>query len=113
MGCSHWCSSKPDKTNVCICVGLKRTVNPVLTLDKFSIPKVEDLLSTLAGDKIFSKIDFSHAYQQLTLSDESKQYVIINTQKDLFHYTYLSSLQKDQLAMLLVHCLKQKRTTAK
>ena len=81
MGFSHCCSSKPDITNVCICEGLKQTVNAVLTLDKCPIPKVEDLLSTLAGGKIFSKIEFSHAYQRLPLADESKQYVIILLKK--------------------------------
>ena len=80
---------KPDKTNVRICGDFKQTVNPVSTLDKYPVPKVEDLFSTLAGDKIFSKIDLSHAYQQLPLAVESKQYVVINTQKGLFRYTRL------------------------
>ena len=47
--------------NVCICGDFKQTVNPVSALDKYPIPKVEDLFSTLAGDKIFSKINLSQA----------------------------------------------------
>ena len=47
------------------------------------------MFSTLAGGKIFSKIDLSHAYKQLPLADELKQYVVINTQKGLFRYTRL------------------------
>jgi len=50
---------KPDKTNICICGDFKQTVNPVSTLDKYPILKVEDLFSTLAGGKVFSKIDLS------------------------------------------------------
>ena len=80
---------KLDKTNVWICGDFQQTVNPVSALDKYPIPKVEDLFSTLAGGKVFSKIDLSQAYQQLPLADESKQYVIINTHKGLFHYTRL------------------------
>ena len=80
---------KPDKTNVRICGDFKQTVNPVSTLDKYPIPKVEDLFSTLAGGKVFSKINLSQAYQQLPLADESKQYVVINTHKGLFRYTRL------------------------
>ena len=80
---------KPDKYNVRICGDFKQTINPVSTLDKYPIPKVEDLFSTLAGGKIFCKIDLSQAYQQLPLADESKQYVVINTQKGLFRYTRL------------------------
>ena len=60
-----------------------------LTLDKYPIPKVVDLFSTLAGGKVFSKIDLSQAYQQLPLADKSKQYVVINTHKGLFRYTRL------------------------
>ena len=80
---------KPDKTNVSICGDFKQTINPVLTLDKYPIPKVVDLFSTLAGGKVFSKIDLSQAYQQLPLADKSKQYVVINTHKGLFRYTRL------------------------
>ena len=76
---------KPDKVNVRICGDFKQTVNPV----KYPIPKIEDLLSTLAGGKVFSKIDLSQAYQQLPLADESKKYVVINTHKGLFRYTRL------------------------
>ena len=91
---SEWASPivsvlKPDKINVRICRDFKQTVNPASTLDKYPIPKIEDLFATLAGGKIFSKIDLSQAYQQLPLADESKQYVVINTHKGLFHYTRL------------------------
>ena len=91
---AEWAASivsvlKPDKVNVRICGDFKQTVNPVSTLDKYPIPKIEDLFSTLAGGKVFSKIDLSQAYQQLPLADESKKYVIINTHKDLFRYTRL------------------------
>ena len=64
-------------------------MNPVSTLDKYPIPKIEDLFSTLAGGKVFSNIDLSQAYQQLPLADESKQYVVINTHKGLFRFTRL------------------------
>ena len=53
-------------------------------LDKYPIPKVEDLFAKLAGGKTFTKLDLSQAYQQLPLDKESKKYVVINTQKGLF-----------------------------
>ena len=83
------------KVNVRICGDFKQTVNQVSKLDNYPIPKVEDfpkvedLFSTLAGGKVFSKIDLSQAYQQLPLEEESKNYVIINTHKGLFRYTRL------------------------
>ena len=86
MGCSHCCSPQTRQNNVHICGDFKQTVS---ALDKYPIPKIEDLFSTLAGGKVFSKIDLSPAYQQLPLADESKQYVVVNTHKDLFRYSRL------------------------
>ena len=34
-------------------------------------------------------MDLSHAYQQLQLDDQSKDFVVINTHKGLFRYTRL------------------------
>ena len=60
-----------------ICGDFKVTVNKVAKRDMYPLPKVEDLLSTLAGGKSFSKLYLSHAYQQLHLSEESKPLVTI------------------------------------
>ena len=79
---------KPDGT-LRICGDYKVTVNKVSTLDKYPIPKIDDLFATLAEGKSFTKLDMSHAYQQVLLDDESKQYVTINTHKGLFRYNRL------------------------
>lgn len=70
-----------------MCGDFKHTINPVSKLDRYPIPKVKNLFAKLAGRKSFTKIDLSQAYQQLVLGDESKQYVVISTQKGLFCYT--------------------------
>ena len=79
---------KSDKSSVRICGDFKVTVNPVVTLDKYPIPRVEDLFAQLAGGKMFTKLDLSQAHQQLPLDEELKSYVVINTHKGLFHYPY-------------------------
>ena len=66
-----------------------RQLIPVSKLDKYPILKVEDLFATLAGGRVFSKIDLSQAYQQLPLDEESQKLVVINTQKGLFKYARL------------------------
>lgn len=43
----------------------------------------------LAGGKRSTKLDLSHAYQQLTLDVELMQYVTINTHRGLSRYTRL------------------------
>ena len=80
---------KADKSSVCICGDFRQTINPVLKLDRYPIPKIEDLFATLSKGKSFTKLDLSQAYQQLPLEEESKQFVVINTTKGLFRYNRL------------------------
>ena len=70
---------KADKESVRICGDFKQTINPVSKLDRYPIPKVEDLFAKLSGGKTFTKLDLSQAYQQLLLDDDSKKYAVINT----------------------------------
>ena len=79
---------KPDG-RIRICGDYRITVNQVVQRDEHPIPKIDDLFSSLAGGKLFSKLDLSHAYQQLLLEEESKQYFTINTHRGLFRYNRL------------------------
>ena len=80
---------KPNGT-IRVCGDYKVTVNKAVKLDSYPIPKLEDLFSSLAGGKVFSKLDMSQAYCQLKLQDSSKQYTVINTHRGLFQYNRLS-----------------------
>ena len=80
---------KEDRKSVRLCGDFKQTINPVSKLDHYPLPKIEDLFATLAGGKSFTKLDLSQAYQQLTLDEASKKFVVINTPKGLFQYTRL------------------------
>ena len=80
---------KCDKTSVRICGDFSTMVNPVNKLDRYPIIKSSDLFVKLGKGKFFSKLDLSHAYQQLPLDSELKKYVVINTHKGLFRYTRL------------------------
>ena len=91
---SEWASPivpvlKKDKESVRICGDFKQTVNPVARLDRYPIPKVDDLFTSLGGGKVFSKIDLLQAYQQVPLEENSRKVVVINTHKGLFRYTRL------------------------
>ena len=46
--------------------------------EPLGIPRVEDLLATLAGGKSFTKLNMSQAYQQLVLDEDL---VVVNTQR--------------------------------
>ena len=73
-----------------ICGDYKQTTNSVARADAYPLPRVEDILASLAGGKSFSKLDLAHAYQQLVLDEESKKYTTINTEKGLYQYRPLA-----------------------
>ena len=80
---------KGDGKSIRICGDFKLTVNRASKLDRYPIPKIEDLFATLAGGKAFSKLDMSQAYQQLLLEESSKKYTVVNTHRGLFQYNRL------------------------
>ena len=69
-----------------ICGDYKVTINPVMNIDQHPLLKLHDLFATLAGGKIFSKIDLTHAYQQMPLDQDSQKLVTINTHRGLYQY---------------------------
>ena len=70
-----------------ICGDFKQTVNPVLQIDKYPIPNIDDLYSKVSGGRHFTRLDLSDAYLQVTLDKESQKLTTINTNKGLFMYT--------------------------
>nr|XP_033495922.1 uncharacterized protein K02A2.6-like [Epinephelus lanceolatus] len=79
---------KPD-TRARICGDYKLTVNKVSPIEQYPIPKMEDMIACLTGGEKYTKLDMSHAYQQIVLEEESRKYVTVNTHKGLFTYTRL------------------------
>ena len=72
-----------------LCGDYKVTCNPMLEVDKYPLPKPDDLFATIAGGKSFTKIDLTNAYQQMILDEDSRDLVTINTHKGLSRYTKL------------------------
>ena len=75
--------------SVRICGDYKLTVNQAAQLDQYPLPRIEDLFARVSGGKHFSKLDIAHAYQQIALEEDSKQYVTINTHRGLYRYNRL------------------------
>ena len=72
-----------------LCGDYKVTINRASKIDKYPLPRIDDLLTTLAGGKRFSKLDLAHAYLQVPLDLDSKKFTTINTHKGLYQYTRL------------------------
>ena len=72
--------------SVRLCGDYKVTVSSIAQNE---VPQIEELFTAVAGGKIFSKLDLSHAYLQLQLDEALQEYVTINTHHGLYHYTIL------------------------
>ena len=76
--------------SVRICGDYKITINKASKLDNYPIPKSEDIYACLAGGQKFTKLDFSQAYQQMVVEEESREYLTVNTHRGLFQPTRLA-----------------------
>ena len=72
-----------------VCGDYKVTINQCVEKKVYPLPTTEDLFAQIAGGQIFSKLDMSQAYQQLTLDEDSKKLLVVNTPRGLFQYTRL------------------------
>ena len=64
-------------------------MNQVNDVEEYSLPTPEELFSTLSGGRIFSKLDLSQAYLQVSVDEASKPYLTVNTHRGLYVYNPL------------------------
>ena len=62
-----------------LCGDYKLTVHQATKLEQYAIPRIENLFLSLSGGQMYTKLDMSHAYQQVVLDEESHKYTTINT----------------------------------
>ena len=79
---------KPDKKSIRICADFKKLNNNLL-IDKYPLPKIDELMTELRAGNIFSTIDLKQAYLQIEVAEESRKYLVINTHKGLFNFKRL------------------------
>lgn len=77
------CIPKRDRS-VRICGDYNATINQWLDVDQYPLPKTQDLFSSLAGGKHFTKLNLTQAYTQIELDEKSKPFLTINTQRGLY-----------------------------
>ena len=79
---------KEDGT-IRVCGDYKVTANQAILVDSHPIPRIEELFTKMSGGVVFTKLDLSHAYLQLSLDETAKKYLVINTHKGLYEYNRL------------------------
>ena len=80
---------KKKNGDVRLCADFKVSINKYIDPQQHPIPSPTDLLSTLSGGQLFTKLDLRQAYTQLPLSSESQKYCVISTHRGLYAYTRL------------------------
>ena len=82
--------SNPEKNgDVRICVDT-RMANKAIDRERHPTPTVDDLIHTLNGATVFSKLDLRAGYHQLALAEESRYITTFATHKGLRRYARLN-----------------------
>ena len=71
--------------NVRICVDLKQ-LNKSVKKENFILPRVEEILATLDGSRVFSKMDANSGFWQIELEEESCRYTTFITPFRRFNF---------------------------
>lgn len=77
----EWCAGMvvaPKSTGVRICVDLTG-LNKSVKRETFPLPKVEEILATLRGSAVFSKMDANSGFWQIELEEKSRKYTTFIT----------------------------------
>ena len=80
---------KPNSDDVRICVDM-RSPNKCIKQERHPMPTADELISSLHGANIFSKIDLNVGYNQLSLAEESRHLTTFSTHRGLCCYTHLN-----------------------
>jgi hypothetical protein len=72
-----------------ICIDCKMTINKVSKSEHYPLPRIDDIFANLSNCNYFCVLDLTGAYQQVLVSEKSREYITINTHKRLFRYTRL------------------------
>ena len=79
----------PKKSDVRICV-VMWMANTAINRERHPTPTIDDLIHTLNGATVFSKLDLRARYHQLTLAPESRYITTFATHKGLHRYARLN-----------------------
>ncbi|XP_064469988.1 uncharacterized protein K02A2.6-like [Ornithodoros turicata] len=76
--------------SVRLCGDYRTTLNQVLEVEKYPLPRFDEIFAALAGGKYFSKIDLNRAYLQVEVDEQSSRYLTLNTHKGLYKVNRLA-----------------------
>lgn len=72
-----------------VCMDGSKTINPYIESNHYPIPLIDELLAGKTNAKRFVVLDLKGAYQQLSVNENTKKLLAINTIKGLYAYKRL------------------------
>ncbi|GAB0092892.1 uncharacterized protein DMENIID0001_079420 [Sergentomyia squamirostris] len=78
-----------DGIEIRICGDFSVTINKHIETEHYPLPQIEELLAMIAGAGSFCSVDMKSAFQQIKVSESSREFLTINTPKGLFRYKRL------------------------
>ncbi|XP_055622171.1 uncharacterized protein K02A2.6-like [Toxorhynchites rutilus septentrionalis] len=75
--------------SVRICMDCKVTWNKVICNEHYPLPNINDVFANMSGYKYFAKLDLQGAYMQITVTEKSQKFLVVNTHKGLYAFTRL------------------------
>ena len=93
MEFSQWAAPtvyvKKESKEIRLCADSSTGLNAVLRDYHYPLPSPEEVFTKLKGGKIFSKVDVSDAYLQISVEENSLKLLCINTNRGVFKFKRL------------------------
>ncbi|CAI9720228.1 Hypothetical predicted protein [Octopus vulgaris] len=67
-------------------IDYSETINKYTQPDTYPLPKIDELVNTIAKYKVYSTIDLRSAYYQIPLLEKDRQFTAFETDGKLWHY---------------------------
>ena len=64
-------------------------LNAITVPDRYPTPNLYDFASNICGSKVFSKLDFHKAYNQIRVASEDVKKTALTTRLGLFEFLYM------------------------
>ena len=89
---TDWCSpiviARKPNGSIRMCTDL-RNLNRAVLRPLYQIPSIDDVLSTVRGSEVFSKLDCNSAFHQIRIAEESQELLTFITPQGRFCWTRL------------------------
>ena len=74
-----------------LCVDYTQTINFYTQLDAYPLPRIDDIVNSLASYKVFSTFDLKSAYHQIRIKKCDRKFAAFEANGNLYQFTRIIS----------------------